>query len=1290
MGKEIIISEVEYQKYLEAIDIDIQKLSDENIFLLLKEKYFDFIHNKLGIRVSGFMVYDIHLNKHILYQNPLIDDNGSFYPQFPYKINKGKYEEIIDLAFLGNRDKDYRNDDNDVPEFHNFFHDKDKIHPINKKIMHEFWDLNSNPKTNQKVISKFHRPTGEILFFLYAWRYLVRLSSKLDLKTSINSFEDFFYTTFSAPKISREDWFIVTTGFDFSDLFEKFLNRLSDKISKLQTPKEIENLKIIKGRTVLAFLEYQQYEYNVVESTEFIDKEWDTLGINPYLPRARLSLHSLLKYAVKMANYSGESNKSTERKKVIRVLKNAIKSINNANYEDIDQEEIHHSLASIFYSFFTVEGKSYENLIAEKLLKTVQFPIFPYFLEIFFDTNIDDSNRSRWHSPKEHLVFPIWYSKSEIIEMDKKQASRYVAYVLLSMEPVWSFTERFACFDNLKIHELNILRIKTLFQVINKTLVENGFYEMVVKKQLQIPATKAAVALVFARNFAHNIGSHVAIRATNRMAKERIAKLYNFKHANNKIDTSKFKEDAIGNWLDYMGEKLDLFEVARNEFLAEYKLPAKNAMLYRDVILPFCENTLLMDNIAHSEGIHYKDTCENKLKIKVVINDAEILAKYPSLKSYNECKKTPICYPYNFPYLVKATDANIDAAFANKKFFDDKGHDASDIEICLTNEHTLYSILENLIRNSAKHNKDKLQSTNLDLIITINIDEDDDDYYRIQISDNISKVSEEQLNKFAKSIAGSLITNDGEIQKESLGIADIKINAHLLKTDAVITNASLSKALTLVYQKGGSKIFEPYKIEEKPSEEKEYNFGYQFKLCKPKKVIWIGKAEDNNLKKKGIICIENQKNFKPEKQTKTEEPLGNYQFAILEFEAVKELTNELIYKNAANKEIDSKASYQWDDFLIKLPHRVLLNYTKKEFEKLNKEDNKAIIDLKNDGRLQLVKQKIALQTETEVDENKDWGFDFLKNCWENWLRKWKIDEDSKGRLVIYFEDESVAEKWKNFGIKNTLIDIDFISSDVSNFDKINDGKKVAIYDHHAEGYNRLASIEKITNTPSEFIKNRSWLQFDKSSSDFIKFFYPSNNKNSNYLFILDAFDAAMTKIIILDERISEMLNNNESNAKNIRKEDGFNAASETKGDYADLANNGNVFFVTHFLGKNIVENKIENFDFHFNKKALLSLMGKRTITLPFEKDSQEGVVALEVDGIIIHRTYLLALFNKYESIEKKEIMYQLYKKFKRVVVVSGGGYPHSIQDFKVHFKPYSSLKNNFIKYPSKVSLTNII
>ena len=845
-----------------------------------------------------------------------------------------------------------------------------------------------------------------------------------------------------------------------------------------------------------------------------------------------------------------------------------------------------------------------------------------------------------------------------------------------------------------KFYSNDLFYLQNFVYTLGQNEVKQIYYKGIAernKHEIQTHALQSAVAQVFARNFAHNIGSHVAIRATNRMAKDRIAELY-------RIEKIKFKDNTdIESWLDYMGEKLDLFEVARNEFLAEYKLPAKNAMLYRDVILPFCENTLLMDNIAHSESVHYKYHCCNKLKIKVLINGKDIKANYPNLLSFYGYSE--ISYPDNFPYLVKAKDGsiNIDEAFNKREIVDKNGNIVSDIEICLPNEHTIYSILENLIRNSAKHNKDRIKE---ELEITIEITDESDDYYSIKIYDNVSAVNAEKIIGFSEKIAKPLISTDGEIQKENLGIADIKINAHLLKTDADITNDNLKSAINLIFRKEydetkplnkeqngmASEYFNPLTEQldaftvysstdkEKPTSEKNiYNFGYQFKLCKPKKVVWIGidnKAKKDELKKKGIILFKDKAEFESKPKDDEVSPLANYQFAILELDAVSKLSN-------------GSPNYEWDDFLIKLPHRVLLNVPsidKVLYPKIDK--------LIENGRIQCVAPIIPLPKTNDYGKNiEDWDFTFLKTCWGNWLRKWYISNDNKGNLMIYLEDVNMRKNWDD-------ISTDFLnvysssntpppSSDIL----IEKDKTTVIYDHHSAGKGMLKSGDTDTHFKGDFIKRDAYFCYDKGSSDYVLLAFPSQKKEDKILFAYEAFEAGMKKIVIADERIADKIPFTDSNIEHISSAMDFPKskaqADVVKPNLSDLANNGNLFIVNR-INENIEISKHENCHLTIpnteTEKAFLTFIGIKN----YDKNE------LNIDALVIHRTYLQQLFEKRSATQsKKDLMNQLYQKFKRVVVVSGGGKPHSMK-VPMNFKPYSQLANTLVKYPSKINLNKIL
>jgi hypothetical protein len=203
------------------------------------------------------------------------------------------------------------------------------------------------------------------------------------------------------------------------------------------------------------------------------------------------------------------------------------------------------------------------------------------------------------------------------------------------------------------------------------------------------------------------------------------------------------------------------------------------------------------------------------------------------------------------------------------------------------------------------------------------------------------------------------------------------------------------------------------------------------------------------------------------------------------------------------------------------------------------------------------------------------------------------------------------------------------------------------------------------------------------------------------LFALEAFEAGLKKIVIADERIAEKIPYNDGITLHIIS-DNFKytkAYRKTEDDVknpnlSDLANNGNVFLVNKISRcvtneKNSKDNDIKVSE---NINAYMYICNQN-IKLCFEELNN---ISLEIgnnkiDGLIIHRTYLQKLLEKYNSKEdKKKFMSGLYDFFKRVVIVSGGGKPHSLELNPINFKPFSALSSCFAKYPSKINLNKIL
>ncbi|MCB0748450.1 MAG: LOG family protein, partial [Ignavibacteriae bacterium] len=133
---------------------------------------------------------------------------------------------------------------------------------------------------------------------------------------------------------------------------------------------------------------------------------------------------------------------------------------------------------------------------------------------------------------------------------------------------------------------------------------------------------KSIISDIIKRNEVHHITSHVSNRATLDKVLERLGKYDN-----------KDKAAFLSNMTNYATilDLLNRFNQYRDErgeyltYITNFSSPS-SAYFFQDVIRPFVENTLIMDNIAANENINYEkdndgNLTSNKLKLKVKWNN---------------------------------------------------------------------------------------------------------------------------------------------------------------------------------------------------------------------------------------------------------------------------------------------------------------------------------------------------------------------------------------------------------------------------------------------------------------------------------------------------------------------------------------------------------------------------------------------------------------------------------------------------------------------------------------------
>ena len=235
-------------------------------------------------------------------------------------------------------------------------------------------------------------------------------------------------------------------------------------------------------------------------------------------------------------------------------------------------------------------------------------------------------------------------------------------------------------------------------------------------------ATRAAIADIINRNYAHHIGSHVSNRATfDNVLRKLGLRIVTIQNA------------QIASVVD-MQNSLEKYKDERSEFIASISTSqvSQPFNFYYDIIRPFVENTLLIDNIAANEGVgyfhktnhsfskntiscDYKNDTLSQLVIRVfihqhlfqniekLIDDSEDFRKdlskvpenYVEQKTLYFNSDSQIFDSLSIPYFQEKT-----------KYFDRCQTIYQDIMINVPGAlgfHLIYSLLENYIRNTAKH-----------------------------------------------------------------------------------------------------------------------------------------------------------------------------------------------------------------------------------------------------------------------------------------------------------------------------------------------------------------------------------------------------------------------------------------------------------------------------------------------------------------------------------------------------------------------------------------------------------
>lgn len=752
-------------------------------------------------------------------------------------------------------------------------------------------------------------------------------------------------------------------------------------------------------------------------------------------------------------------------------------------------------------------------------------------------------------------------------------------------------------------------------------------------------ATRAAIADILNRNYAHHIGSHVSHRSAFDNVLRRLS-----------INPDSLTVPEMMS-VSGMRSRLEKYKDDRSEFIAGVTgiTGYQSFYFYGDIIRPFIENTLLTDNIAANEGIRYFGKKEgtfdrtavfgtgghsslSQLVIRVFIDNSLAGKNIPyEAKSFRtDLSPVPCGYTEQkvIYFLDKPHPKKINQAFDSTSvpYFLNSPHSDNDsfcehaepvlcdILISLPGalgRHAIYSLLENYIRNTAKHAYREEAHANMpvEILITLRPDKEHADKIVFEITDNISDAGADSINEHGERVTvlqrlQTSISAD-VTEKKGMGIADMKISACLL-AEKTLTEKNLKQALEAGASPDG-------------------HISFSLRLTKPGMIALIGCLRDRALPAEGIFFFRDTEYFIRSAE-------ANFQFAIIGGEEALH-NNPSKYKNL-------------------LPLRLFL------------------LDIPAESRLVIpgdIPRFMALKEEDlSPEENlRAW-------CWQNWVT-FKTGARTT-ELAVYFQQTPAETPTKNWAAKERM----FAASTA----------KLKIYHKYArrrtdtEGrqllYDRHAELIKANS--QSFLRDNFWELVDKRNPDFDLLF--SAPTEEPFTLPYEMIDAAMLRLLVIDERVAEVSGHNleDAHLHALCGTPGFGKLnSQDKVTLFDYCWAANVYVATQINGTDVhphntksscAHNHLLDIQFEERKGTIDISYKTNFISLDHRKESRgldngwvdkNGTAVTQCvfqdgrrtgvlfDCMLIHRTKLKELAEKYGQDFTARL------NIAKVYVITGGG-----------------------------------
>lgn len=840
----------------------------------------------------------------------------------------------------------------------------------------------------------------------------------------------------------------------------------------------------------------------------------------------------------------------------------------------------------------------------------------------------------------------------------------------------------------------NQLALRRLSELLQSSII-NHYTE-----RLQRGARSSAVAAIMSRNLSHNIGSHVTPAASL-----------------DQIDRRMREQEPVAGWWKGEGryecvadlkKRLDTYIQSRSDFLAEVAtvplVSTKPARFYSEVILPFVENTLLIDSIASGEAVRYRSDHVNhltksRLVVRVWVQPAR--ATHPvELHVVENIGKNEYGYPSGLPYTLRNQHGR---RLTRGKI----NHPELDVRVGLPGplgEHAMYGILENHIRNAAKHNRARLADDDGDLEIYLLLREGDDEgTYSLTLSDNVSYACGSMRSEMGEEVSlhqhldGLLRQDliDHHSSKTGWGLAEMKVCAALLRGLGNLQDCEVTSGEYIHHR--SLRVLSPAEATELSCLPTAANgrvpLAYRLFIRKARELCVVAtpcevpQELEEEYRSGGIELLRSLAELQQRVKPASGPPLSS----------------ELVLVSAGS--LGAGGGPTLHELLPYLPVRVVVAPSRDETSSLV-----AFVE-------QETQKRVVVAGEAAPWEDPGAA---LIWAWEAWLSRWSVDRDDPVHVHVHLDQECTEEptsSWikagRELNRENGPVRLCvWGKSDSEVVSCMGSTQTMMLGKHRTEVvYDRHASL-CLDHAPAPLIfvdERRALSLLEKRSSDFNALF--SQTPQSFPTLAWRLAEAGLLRVLVIDERLASRSMQSlagPASADANKASDGYfdlNHCDSTRLKLWHAAWASNVYFCTRFCitgGEPLRDSQMTVFD---ESKQPRTPRLEVVVSLPEVRFSWDGGGAhqgthLTPDILLIHKGVIDKSVDKAALRDKglpeyprKAIVDALLRAAPVVVVVSGRGDPHTFDSTlppEVRFMPFATAEGLLVDpVPAKLTLAQV-